>query len=933
MEENNVNGESQIEKEADSVSEKDIDVKVEFKTDKVDETVPSEEKAAEVQEEKASDKEVKKKKPFLLRLIGGIFKVVCAVVLILFIVMAVCALHRKNVLEVIPEGFTVYVHMDSVWAAAEPMADLDAADLFFSDPEFADLREPFMEFRSAEWRKNPALGFLASRRADIALYPNEKNEFDFLAVVDLSYLSIATRLAKPALNFIEIEGITYNSETGFFEYRDTSSQPAKDGNAEKPEDVIYIKPVRNLVLVAQKEELLKKAVGTNNNNYSKEEQKLMTSKSKDPIKVLVDSRKFADGAVKDSPMLSRLSAVISEDTLTEVSLSITNDNIKLKASLPLKKENADSDSLAKIIGRNSKEPKLLSHLTENVQYYTILNAGTFAELKDVAFSYIPKEQKADEVWATGNKLSRTVFGLSIEEMIFSWTGSEFAALGLENQNDPVFVLKIDDENQRELVFNKFISSIVIEEDSSLILDGMRMRRIMLPDFLQNIIALFDVNIPRPYYMVKEGYIYFSENPETLAGINGAAKKELKLVESDVYKSVVGSTGNKNTIDLYYNLERSVPFFLRSNAGLAKVLQLYSNGRFTLGLHGDYVEIQIEAVSKHIIDMHCVPGFPVALEGKTNGILEKSGSSIFWIENDRVIKAMGVPSTKVYTKECDYKTYIKAGSEVLNKNGCLWTLTEKGELNLLDNKLKSLPNFPIVLEERPSAPLSCTKEKAVIPTENGNLIFVDKKGNVTSRTLSLSGSVKSAPAVLGDTIAVYDKSFLGSIIVLNENSAEESRLMVSSIGYESPALMKKDKDLYAAFVTQNGQAFIWKNGASVTGTPVKLDGIFFKNFVTDGKYFYALSYGSVLYRVGTDGSVLSVKVPCESAKDGFISAGKNIYVTPDSNVIHAFDSNLEMVYGYPLLGWGKPAFADVNGDNREECFALTVDKKLYAWNLK
>lgn len=881
-------------------------------------------------EEKNKEKTTARKKPFIIRLIKGILILICSFVTVLIISMAVCAFDKKNVLEVIPKGFTLYLHTDSVWKAAEPLAELDAADLLFSDPTFADLREPFMNFRSSGWRKNSFIGFIASRKADLALYPNAKGEFDFLAAVDLSFLSFASRLANPFASLINIKGLAYNKESGFFEYCDPESID-ENGNR-KEEDVFYIKPVRNLVLVAQNKELLKSAVEKNNNTYSKKEAELMTSKSDSPVRILADSRKFADQAVKESPVLAKIPEVISEDYLTEVLLSITNDNILLNAKLPLNKEKTNSASLKKLIESNSTKSKLLPKLTENVQYYTILNAGTFAELKELAFSCFAKEKKADELWVKGNKLSNLLFGLSIEEMIFSWTGKEFAALGIENQNDPVFVFEIEDENQREIIFNKFISSIVITEDSSLILDGVRLRRIMLPDFLQEIIALFDVNIPRPYYMVKDGFIYFSENPETLAGINGAAKKDLSLAESDVYKSVVSSAKNKNAIDLYYNLERSIPFFLRSNAGLSKVLQLYSNGRFTLEVCDDSVEVKLEAVSKHIIDFHCVPGFPVNLEGKTDGILQKSSSSIFWLENSKEVKAMGIPSTKIYSLKFDDKVYIKAADPSLKKKGALWILTEKGKVQLVDDKLK--PVFEAVdIMSYPSAALSCTKDKAVIATVDGNLVFVDAKGNISSKTLDVSGQIKSAPVVLDDTIALYDKSFLGSIILVKEDSAYEQKLALSSIGFESPALMKNGNDLYTAFITQNGQAYVWKNGIIMPGFPLKIDGIFFKNFVTDGKYFYALSYASVLYRLSLDGSLLSVKVPCESAKEGFITADKNIYVTPDSNVIYAFDSNLEIVYGYPLLGWGRPVFADVNGDNKDECFALTVDKKLYAWNVK
>ena len=132
----------------------------------------------------------------------------------------------------------------------------------------------------------------------------------------------------------------------------------------------------------------------------------------------------------------------------------------------------------------------------------------------------------------------------------------------------------------------------------------------------------------------------------------------------------------------------------------------------------------------------------------------------------------------------------------------------------------------------------------------------------------------------------------------------------------------------------------KEGDQIEGFPMKVGGVFMTNVAASEKYFYALSNDALLYRISLKGEILTVQIPNSSAKEGYLSVcdvEKNgrygVFVCADANVIYGFNENLELMSGYPLSGWGKPVFADVNGDKAMECIATTVDRKLVAWKTR
>ena len=152
-------------------------------------------------------------------------------------------------------------------------------------------------------------------------------------------------------------------------------------------------------------------------------------------------------------------------------------------------------------------------------------------------------------------------------------------------------------------------------------------------------------------------------------------------------------------------------------------------------------------------------------------------------------------------------------------------------------------------------------------------------------------------------------------------------------------MKLKSVLYTGFINQAGNIFVWSDNILKKEFPKKLNGIFYSNLVSNGKYFYAVSSVGEIFRIDVNGNILSVKIPNINVKEGYLTVASqgngvnNIYLTTDGNVIYGFNENLELLSGFPLAGCGTPVFTDVNGDKVLDCIVQTIDKKLNAWNLR
>ena len=904
-------------------------------------------------ETEAQPKEKKSKKkssPF-----GTFLKVVGIILLVVIVALAAwilySGLNKKKSLSLLPSSYGLYLHTDSVWEALNPLLDLQAADILLATEEFSSFRALFMELRQSELRNNKLLAIAAARPVDLGIYFTAGNKIDFVAVVDMGFFSAATRLAKLWVGKLPLgeafpQGITMVQGNNGYHFELTADFGS-----------LYFKNYYNTVIVSSNRELFYKAVqGNNDLMYTSQELALLNQKTENPVQIVADANTLALSTTENSPALKKITQLIHQDSKAHVSFGITDKEINVKLQIPL--DLANNQTISKelegtkaLLSKDSSLPLLLSQLGNNIQYYTILNIGSLEQLKDAAFPLLPSSLDAPNLWTTGTSLSTNFFGVNLEELVFSWTGQECAILGIEGLKDPVIALEVKDENMRQFIFNQLFASIIFKDDTSLILNGMRLPRLQLPAFLQGILKLLNLNLPNPYYMVHKGFIYFSESPESLSALFTSMQSGQRLSNNEGWKIVAENHKKETSVSLFYDLEHETPFFLRGDNVVVQILELYAMGLLDLQLQDNTLICQLSATARPSGQLRSLPGFPLELEGRAAQIHKVQGKNskhLFWVENNNTLKILDIASMNVTKKE--FRSPILVAPAADNSAGAaIWVVTAEGAAYLLTTNLADAPNFPQLTGGTPVTYPVATEWGLMQPMDDDSICFVSPKGEVNKLQLELAGSIMAPPNILKTDAAFYDKGFSGGLLLVDTKQQNLLfRHQVFGIAYGSPALLESKKTKYMGFITQAGRLSLWqfaenkgqKDASLQQILDSTLKGVFFTNLVSNGNYFFALSSEGQLFRIATDGNIISVKIPNVTARNGTITiipnektGAQNIYLGVDGNVIYGFNENLELLQGFPLAGSGVPIFVDANSDGKEDCLALTIDNKLNGWNLR
>lgn len=887
-------------------------------------------------------KKSKRKNPFF-SFVKFIFGLIAVLIIIAAGILAFSALDRRSSLASIPRNYSAYVHTDSAFAAVNPLLDLHATEVLLSSGQFVKYRKMFMTLRSSPLRSNPLFKFLLSRPVDFASYGDVQNA-NFVAAVNLGPFSFASRLADSCWKYL----IKYKS--GFsvpgLEYVEDESLPHfcyTSGGS-----VFYVKALKNLVIVSDSEDLfMTSCLVKNDSTYTESQRRMLTQKSGGDLRIVADAKFLMQCFTEGNEVLSSMSHILGQDELSVLSLSITDSDLLVKCVLPVSDDEEDLKKLAPVISKNSTVPAFLPALTDCVQYYTLLNAGSIDVLKDALLPFMNSRKSPEELWAQYDGMCKSMLGMDLNEFLLSWTGDEFAVLGIENQNDPVFAVRIKDEKARKKVFDKLTGSLLISEDDSLILAGVRLPRLTLPPFLNWMLSVVNISIPSPYFMVQNETIYFSESAESLSAIYTGAINGSSLTKDDGWKSVSSRQKNESTMSLYYNLERSVPFFIKNNEAFSKVLSLYNLGRFDIRLRDRQLEFTLQSSAKETRQSTKIPGFPLSLEGRVDpetfaANAVKNPDHVFFVKDGKTICSLDLQSTKIQTVDRASGVMICSAnaSSPASSGPALWSVTPLGVVSLMNSNLEELEPFPLMTGERVSVKPFVSDKNLIVISEEGSVFIVKTDG--TYSTQKIGGlSVKMTPQNTGANFALYSKGFPGRVFFFENGLVknQDAPLTVNGISLSYPVMLKESKN-QAGFVTQAGDFYCWNfNKDAELVNPVKLKGVFMGPVASSQKYYYTISSDAVLYRINTDGDVLSVRIPHSTARNAYLIVQKRtgakygVYVCADSNVIYGFDENLELLRGYPVKGFGYPVFADVNADNKTDGIALTIDNKITAWRLK
>jgi hypothetical protein len=156
------------------------------------------------------------------------------------------------------------------------------------------------------------------------------------------------------------------------------------------------------------------------------------------------------------------------------------------------------------------------------------------------------------------------------------------------------------------------------------------------------------------------------------------------------------------------------------------------------------------------------------------------------------------------------------------------------------------------------------------------------------------------------------------------------------------LFAHNNRIHAAFVTQAGELSVFdENAGAVAPFPIDLEGVFYLQPVFDGGFLWLVSAGGTLFQISLEGEVLYQPIPdFQVMEEGWLGAvdvdgdkSPEIFVSGEGNALHGYSRNFRSLDGFPLPVWGRPLFADLNGDGKIECAGIGMDHLLYRWQFR
>jgi hypothetical protein len=886
----------------------------------------------------------KSKKPWII--LGIILFVVIGIPLI---VLGLSFVGRIDPDSVIPDSFDLYISVPNPVDLAEKALNHESLPEIMALRELAPLVPAMREFENSGVLQNRFVRFAAKGRLDASL-----EEGRILAAWNMGILSPLLRFLPGIVGGLTIPNLYYvqAGRNSRFEYRMDNGT------------VFYISPYKNLLILSNNSALFESVLrGTSRDgDLRKSSAKEFFAKDYDIAFLLSSSALSALIGTADAKIASTINLLQFSDAL-EASLKVLPKQLELNMFAPL---GSGSPALKTIIERNSVAAGLTGIVPENTQYLTLLSAGPLGEILSAGSAVSGAE--FDRIYNQADSAAKSLFGLSLDDILCSWTGSEFAVFGLEGRPNPVIAVEIRDEAKRREIFNRIFQSVFIEENISLNLDGNRIPRIQTPGFLTTFLEWLNVRIPSPYYTVHDNYLLVSESAETLLAAVNAIRRNSVLPKTELWRTLAGSSavsrssGDLNSFSLYYSLDRSLPFFLKGNSIAAAVLRLYRQGLVRLSLEQGTARISLSVIPGAGKGLVPVPGFPVETGGKTDnrlyGVRSGQESRLLLVRDNSALAlnlADGtfseMPNTGregsllyVIPSEAENFSVRNSGGE----EGIAWVVNSQGRASLVNKDMENLRGFPVITGVRLSAVPVVYGGRLYISGEDGYVYTLDKQGAVSRWETKFRTPLLSPPSFIewnnSARAASYPKSFLGELWLqdLSGNPLPGWPVFASGIAFGSPLLFVSGGRLLAAFVTQAGELTIYAEDATpLPAFPLSLEGVFYIQPVFDGEFLWLLNDQGTLYQISPEGGVLRQEIPRLSVKEsGYITTADvdgdgigEIFFSGEGNVLYGYKRNFMSLDGFPLPVRGKPVIGDINGDGKIEFAGAGMDNRIYMWQFR
>jgi len=898
--------------------------------------------------EKKADAENPRKKPARKKpgpLKKFFRRLLCVLVLLIMAWTALSLIGRVKPESIMPGETALRLRVPNPVHLIDGILGHESLDEISAVPALAPALPALKALEASPLLSKRLLRLAARGTAELAILPAGGSDSGaLLAAMDLGFFSPLLRILPVISGFVSIPNLYYvqAGANSRFEYR-------AEGRT------LFIGPYRNLLIVSDSSSVYESRAARGSGADGKSPFNAIKPSAYHAA-LLLSAEFISSVLAGQDEKIAELMENIEIDSAVEAGISVYPKKLELRLAAPLSSRRT---ALGRLLEQQSLPPGIEERLPA-AQYATILSAGTLEELYQAALVF--SGPSLEDTLRRADSASRAILRLTLDELLFSWSGNEFAVFGMEGRPHPVYAIQIKDERRRQAVFDRAFKSIALDENVRLNLDGMRIPRIEVPDFLQNLLQKWNLFLPSPYYIVNRDFILVSESADTLLSALRAMQRNEVLTRTEAWREIGGGKAPPSAFSLYYSLDRSAPFFLRKNTALSGFLGVYRRGLVRMGFSKGVAAISLVLVPGSGNGVTPLSGYPIVIGRGASNQIFSAGSG----ENSRVLFTRGDTAVALDPANNGIFEFPSQGSAWIvpaqvkadNKDAAFaWVVSTQGRVTLVNGGMEAEQGFPILTGIRLSSPPVSHNGKLYLCGEDGRVYTVDANGNQSFWETMFIAPLRSPPSFIefqaGRTTrqyaAVYPKSFFGEIWLLDADGkafpnwpATISSVDGFGVAFGSPALFARNNRLYAAFVSQAGELSVYdENANAVLPFPLMLEGVFYQQPVFDGEFLWLVSGEGNLFRVSFTGEILYQQIPGFSVKEeGYITVFDcdgdkipEVFISGEGNALYAYSRNFRSLEGFPLPVWGRPLFVEAQGKNKPEIFGMGMDQRLYRWQFK
>lgn len=888
---------------------------------------------------------------FLIKLSKAFLKTViifiCLVVLLLVGLVLYYALTIKSAEDFLSTDFLFFVQIPSLKNIYDNVIDLKAVDVLLTQKEFRPLYQSLLQFKSYDLSRNEYVKHILNLRAYFII---DKN-YAFSLVFEPGLPSVITRHLDIFLPFFDLTAFNFKTITK----QNYTIYVIRIDNQQ-----LYFSTFYNLIFVSTSESAIdklyeNKSRGQNLNRIKDLEEVKAKLQHPGIIDIYLSTPALINMIFKDQHQLAPLFERLNFKGISLISLNLKND--ELIASIYCSFATEDPTFQA-ILAANPGTLMSLNILPSNASIVSAINIKSFKDIYHLALLFSNPHLNLETIFQQANQISQTLFNLSFDDLLFSWTGEEIGSYLVGNSDEPIIFLKIKDKDKFEKILNRLTKSLLFTRESSLVFNNVRLNRINLPPFLKSVVDLFVQGFEMPYFVELENFLFFCMNPEILANAVNDFKANKKLLGSQTFGQTTTELKLNANVFMYYNLTQNFPPFLRELGLPASLLRLYESGGLSLSFNS--TDLKLIFTAKGIAGQKTkpLPSFSVKLQDILSSNLictNLSGSSapaFIYLNNNHqlVIQELYTDIINRYQLEADslfrLETHLSQGRPVIV------CLSPQGLLYRLDTSASALAPYPLQTGCYNSfAPLDLGQELLLF-NQTDKCFYLFNKQNGQKRVLDfkLGNPVLAEPVILDGILAFYPKSFDGEVYLANTQGQilKGWPKQAGGLAMAGPSLTKNATGrILAAFLTQDGRLWVWDQaGNPLYAFPAQLEGSFFIRplFInldrSRNKGIVTFSAEGRCSLLALDGRLLKEKHYPEVADRSsrllaydFDADGKDeIFIYGAKDYLLGLDHRLELLPGFPVAGGRQPQFIDLNLDGRVEMLVGGFSSDVYAYEL-